>query len=223
MAHPPPRLAILHEDDLIVAVVKPPGIPTAHAPRGETSVYSLLRDSRPFVGVVSRLDEPVSGVVLFGKTSAAAAALAEQFRERSVSKDYVAVVEGRFPAPLGSWVEWVDHLPPLGGDREPGEADTSGREARLRARVVRRSGEVSLVELEPATGRKHQLRRQLSLRRCPIVGDRRYGARLPFPEGIALHARSVAFSHPGTGSPVRLEAPLPPGWRTRFATLLGGG
>lgn len=206
-----------------MAVVKPPGIPTAHAPRGETSVYSLLRESRPFVGVVSRLDEPVSGVVLFGKTSAAAASLAEQFRDRSVSKDYVAVVEGRFPAPLGAWVEWVDLLPPIGGGPEPAEAEEPGREARLRARVVRRSGEVSLVELEPATGRKHQLRRQLALRRCPIVGDRRYGARLPFPAGIALHARSLAFGHPRAGTPVRLEAPLPPAWRTRFATLLGGG
>ena len=80
MAQRPPHLSILHEDDLIVAVVKPPGIPTAHAPRGETSVYSLLREKRPFVGVVSRLDEPVSGVVLFGKTGAAAASLAEQFQ-----------------------------------------------------------------------------------------------------------------------------------------------
>lgn len=206
-----------------MAVVKPPGIPTAHAPRGETSVYSLLRESRPFVGVVSRLDEPVSGVVLFAKTSAAAAALAEQFRERSVSKDYVAVVEGRFPAPLAEWVEWVDVLPPIGGDRGPVEPEEPGREARLRARVVRRSGEVSLTELEPATGRKHQLRRQLALRRCPIVGDRRYGARLPFADGIALHARSLVFSHPREGTTVRLVAPFPAAWRTRFASFLGAG
>lgn len=203
-----------------MAVVKPPGIPTAHAPRGETSVYSLLRVSRPFVGVVSRLDEPVSGVVVFGKTAAAAASLAEQFRERAVTKDYVAVVEGRFPAPLGEWVEWVDHLPEPAGDRGTDEEGEPGRESRVRARVVRRAGEVSLVELEPATGRKHQLRRQLAARRCPIVGDRRYGARLPFPGGIALHARSLAFSHPGTGIPQRVEAPLPGAWRSRFASLL---
>lgn len=93
----------------------------------------------------------------------------------------------------------------------------------MRARVVRRAGEVSLVELSPETGRKHQLRIQLASRGCPIVGDRRYGARLPFPEGIALHARRLAFSHPATGRPVALEVPLPASWRNRFPPLLPAG
>ena len=87
-------------------MVKPAGIPTAHAAAGGDSLYARARATRPFVGVVSRLDLPVSGVVVFAKTSAAAAALAEQFRERTVTKEYAAVVEGRFPAPLGQWVEW---------------------------------------------------------------------------------------------------------------------
>jgi len=234
-------LVILHEDDHLLAVVKPAGIPTANAPSGVESIYTLARRTRPFVGVVSRIDAPVSGVVVLAKTSAAAADLAEQFRSREVTKDYLAVVEGRFPAPLAEWVDWEDLMPldleafgrsargprkgaeeagershPAGSGEEPQE---EGQEARTRARVIRRAGEVSVVELEPATGRKHQLRIQLSRRRCPIVGDRRYGARLPFPEGIALHARSLTLDHPSSGARLRLEAPRPEAWDRRFPPL----
>lgn len=237
MALPSPALEILHEDEHLLAVVKPVGLPTAHAPRGGDSLYARARVGRPFVGVVSRLDLPVSGVVVFAASSAAAADLSRQFRERSVAKDYVAVTEGRFPAPLGTWVEWIDRLAGRGDARaggwpgtralldDDGDADDdepgaeSRAESRARARVIQRAGEVSSVELEPATGRKHQLRIQLASRGCPIVGDRRYGARLPFPAGIALHARSLVLRHPGTGRQVRFEAPVPVEWRRRFASL----
>ena len=236
-------LVILHEDDHLLGCVKPAGIPTANAPRGETSLYTLARGTRSFIGVVSRIDAPVSGVVVFGKTSASAADLAEQFRSRTVFKEYVAITEGRFPAPLEQWREWRDFLPadprvlglglgaagrgglgPVGRD-DAGTVpeDEPGRESVAKARVVRRSGEVSLVELEPSTGRKHQLRLQLALRRCPIVGDRRYGARLPFPLGIALHARKLTIDHPSTGERLFLEAPLPLGWSDRFPALFARG
>jgi len=232
---------ILHEDDHLLVCVKPAGIPTANAPRGEASLYGLARATRPFIGVVSRIDAPVSGIVVFAKTSPAAADLAEQFRSRTVVKDYVAITEGRFPAPLEQWLEWRDVLPAdprvlgLGGlgrgrgqsnarDGDEGGADEEpGRESLVKARVVKRAGEVSLVELEPSTGRKHQLRIQLALRRCPIVGDRRYGARLPFRLGIALHARKLTIDHPSSGERLCLEAPLPPGWSERFPPLFAGG
>jgi len=223
----------------LLAVVKPAGLPTAHAAAGADSLFARARATRPFIGVVSRLDQPVSGVVVFAKSSAAAAAIAEQFRRRTVGKEYEAVVEGRFPAPLGEWVEWVDAVaapsrsgrpgPPLppdphpDPDAAPDPDDDPAPVSSAGARVVRRAGEVSLVELRPRTGRKHQLRIQLAARRCPIVGDRRYGARLPFPEGIALHARRLTLVHPGSGHPVAFEAVPPPVWRTRFPALLAPG
>jgi 23S rRNA pseudouridine1911/1915/1917 synthase len=223
----PPSLETLFEDDHLIVLAKPAGLPTANAPRGATSAFTLVqRQLAPggFVGVVSRLDAPVSGVLVFAKTRGAAADLARQFRERSVDKDYVAVVEGRFPAPLERWVAWHDVI---ARDREPdedgdaGAGADAGREAHSRARVIRRAGEVSLVELMPSTGRRHQLRQQLSRRRCPIVGDRRYGARLPFETGaIALHARRLAIDHPATGQRLIVEAPLPAAWGRRFPSLL---
>ena len=241
MSSTSPSLVILYEDDHLLVCVKPAGVPTANAPRGETSLYTLVRRTRSFIGVVSRIDSPVSGVVVFAKTSPAAADLAEQFRNRTVGKEYIAIAEGRFPAPLGQWVEWCDALPadprglglgatarggsrPMDREKDGGvEEEKLGKESVVKARVMQRAGEVSIIELEPSTGRKHQLRIQLATRRCPIVGDRRYGARLPFPLGIALHARRLKIDHPASGEPLCLEAPIPVGWSARFPPLFPAG
>lgn len=224
-------LTILHEDETLIAVEKPAGLATANVPAHEESVFSVVRqmlarghrrggpaEGAPFVGVVSRLDKPVSGVVVLAKTKDAAASLAEQFRERRVEKTYFAICEGRFPAAVGRWVDWTDTV------ERDSDATSGGspkaRLATLRARVVRRFGEVSLVELEPLTGRRHQLRAQLAARGCPIVGDRLYKARLPFPDGIALHASRLLIRHPSTGRPLELVSAFPGSWRPRFAPLL---
>jgi 23S rRNA pseudouridine1911/1915/1917 synthase len=226
----PPPIEILFEDDHLIAAVKPAGLPTANAPAGRPSLFTWLEQrlaaadgGKAFVGIVSRLDAPVSGVVVVAKSPAAAAGLAEQFRDRSVQKRYVAVVAGRFPAPLGQWVDWSDRLV-RGEGKEASRiapADPAGQEARTRAQVARRAGEVSLVDLEPLTGRRHQLRAQLSARGCPIVGDRAYGSRLPFPEpgGIALHAARLAFKHPVSGAEIALASPVGPTWREAFPSL----
>jgi 23S rRNA-/tRNA-specific pseudouridylate synthase len=156
-----------------------------------------------------------------------------------VLKEYVAVVAGRFPGPLGQWVDWHDLIarkaneqrstirlavaggggPDAADDDESDSAEFAARPAHVRARVVCRADEVSLVELEPSTGRRHQLRLQLAARGCPIVGDRLYGSRLPHPQGIALHARSLRLDHPVSGAPVLLAADWPAIWKTRFPSL----
>ena len=261
-----PHLDVVLEDEQLLAVVKPAGLPTVNAPAGVLSVYSILRSTLPagdFLGVVSRLDAPVSGVLLLAKTRAAAADLSRQFRERQVAKVYTAVVEGRFPAPLGQWVDWHDRIerrdqerrsrlqrgpqsgPHVGTRPAPGEEDdvpedivdgddgpklapagrngADGESCHVRARVVHRAGEVSLVELEPSTGRRHQLRAQLAGHGCPIVGDRGYGARLPFladtRTAIALHALRLSFDHPATGRATTVAAACPAAWAARFPSL----
>jgi len=240
MGHTLPQLETILEDDELLVVMKPAGLPTANAPRGAPSVYAVVKQAMPagaFLGVVSRLDAAVSGVLVLAKTRAAAADLSRQFRERSVEKAYGAVVEGRFPAPLGQWVDWRDRIDRRGQERRStlhretsvdvheadDEEDSAGGRCHVRARVVHRSGEVSLVELEPSTGRRHQLRVQLAGHGCPIVGDRVYGARLPFlaaiRSAIALHARSLRLLHPATRRPLWLTADWPPAWSARFPGL----
>jgi 23S rRNA pseudouridine1911/1915/1917 synthase len=226
------EVPILFEDDELVVLVKPAGLPTANAPQGVESLHGLLkrRAHDGFVGVVSRLDAAVSGVVVVAKTPAAAAGLSAQFRERSVEKAYAAVVAGRFPAPLGEWVDWHDAISRRGDESKsllhPAAAavvdggDESPRAAHVRARVVRRAGEVSLVELEPSTGRRHQLRLQLAARGCPIVGDRLYGSRLPCRSGgIALHAERLGFDHPANATAMRFDSPCRGPWAASFPSL----
>jgi len=263
MFRTPPTPVVILEDDHLLAVVKPAGLPTANAPRGVSSLFTMLQAARSggFLGVVSRLDAAVSGVVVLAKTRPAAADLSRQFRDRLVEKHYEAVVEGRFPAPLGQWVDWHDRITRAGQERRsrllPGagagrsaepvaghrdkelggleEAEAEDGACHVRARVVVRRGEVSLVELVPTTGRRHQLRAQLAGRGCPIVGDRTYGARLPFAAAapgaghagggaaIALHSSRIAFAHPATGRPLMLEAARPASWLTRFPGLFTVG
>lgn len=225
-------VSILFEDADLIVLVKPAGLPTANAPRGAESLHALLKTrlgQAAFVGVVSRLDAPVSGIVVLAKSPAAAGELAGQFRDRSVEKAYSAVVAGRFPAPLGSWIDWRDAISRREGElksqlhaaaaaREGG--DEVPKAAHVRARVVARAGEVSLVELEPSTGRRHQLRLQLASRGCPIVGDRLYGSRLPFRAGgIALHAERLAFHHPGTGDRLAFSVSCRERWKESFPSL----
>lgn len=232
-------LPVVFEDDQLVVVVKPAGLATANVPEGTASVHAILRrrGQEAFVGIVSRLDAPVSGALVVAKTPTAAAALSSQFRARSVAKTYFAVVEGRFPGALDAWQEWHDVISrvpesprstlgspstPTPRRRRSGGRSPPTQSAHVRARVVRRAGEASLVELVPTTGRRHQLRVQLASRGCPIVGDRLYGARLPFGTGIALHARTIAFDHPSDAVRHVFTAPWPVAWRERHAGLLAG-
>ena len=234
-------MKVLLDDSDIIVLDKPVGLATANSPRSETSLYVELVSrfgTGCFVGVVSRLDKPVSGVVVFGKNKSAAASLAEQFRHRTVKKEYVAIIEKRFPSALGKWVTWRDRIHWDDASRRAvievargqnstqagsQKAGTISGSAETSARVIKRAGEVSLVELLPKTGRRHQLRAQLAFRGCPIVGDRMYGSRLPLSFGdgmaVALHAQKLTFEHPKTGDETTVEAEIPKLWKSRCAAL----
>lgn len=219
--------SILFEDAEVVVLAKPAGLATANVPRGQESLLTWLRDTLRgrgrsdvdasdggFLGVVSRLDQPVSGVVVVTRTRQAAASLSAQFRERTVSKTYHALVEGRFPGPAGATLTWSDLLERPAEDGPGGRlSPSSPQEAVVDVTLIARGVEVSLVKLLPKTGRRHQLRVQLGSRNCPIVGDRLYGSRLPFPCGIALHSSELRFDHPATGQPLVFRAPWPASWQ----------
>jgi 23S rRNA pseudouridine1911/1915/1917 synthase len=214
-------LDILYEDNHLLAVNKPAGLPTMGTPGDRATLLTLARLSvkqrygKPgnvYLGVVSRLDAPVSGVVLLARTSKAARRLAEQFRTRGVEKTYWALVEGRVAPAEAECVDWLVH-----DERHrrvhAARPDAPGaREARLRYRTLRAGQDESWLEIELLTGRKHQIRVQLARRDHPILGDRKYGSRRPFGSGIALHARRLVVSHPIGGAAVTLEAPVPAAW-----------
>ncbi|HOM16907.1 MAG TPA: RluA family pseudouridine synthase [Thermoguttaceae bacterium] len=220
-------LQVLYEDNHLLAVNKPAGLATMGMPAGKPSLLEMARryiaekyakPGRAYLGVVSRLDVPVTGLVLFGRTSKAAARLNEQFRTHQVEKVYWALVEGRFEP---QQAEWVDHLAPDRRHRRvrvvrPAQTPPSSehaKEARLLVRRLKFLGQLSWLEIRPLTGRKHQIRVQLAQHGYSILGDRKYGSREKFPVGIALHARRLTLVHPVAQRRLELVAPLPPVWR----------
>ena len=222
-------LEILYEDNHLLAVNKPAGLATMGTPAGRPTLLAVAKEyfkqryDKPgnvYLGVVSRLDAPVTGVVLLARTSKAARRLSEQFRSRRVEKTYWAVVEGMVQPPRDACVDWI------GQDKRHrrmwivGATMPEAKEARLTYRLLNKLGEHSLVEIAPQTGRKHQIRLQLSHRGHPVLGDRKYGSVRPWSEGIALHSRRLVVTHPVGGEPIAMEAPLPEAW-SRFGVPEG--
>ena len=217
-----PGLRILFQDNHLLVVAKPAGVPVQGDASDAFSLLEMVREHRRvaeqkpgnvYVGLVHRLDRAVSGVVVFAKTSKAASRLSDQFRARTVEKVYWADVE--MQRPLGAeFGVWKNHL--LKDERTnvvrivgPGK----GLEAITEWKVLAKANVTALLELRPKTGRSHQLRVQCAAVGLPIVGDRRYGARSLFPDGIALHAVSVSFDHPTTKERLTFSTPPLGDWK----------
>jgi 23S rRNA pseudouridine1911/1915/1917 synthase len=218
---------ILYEDNHCLAVAKPAGsLSTHYAGREETvdrAVKKYLKEKykKPgnvFLGIVHRLDRVVSGVLLFARTSKAAARLAEQFRQGTVEKIYWAVVEGRMAKSSGELHNWLKKDEPTGRVMVVSPKVAGAKEASLEYQQQAYAKGLSWLEIRPRTGRTHQLRVQLAHQGHAIFGDRKYGSSQSF-DHIALHARTLTFIHPVRGEPISLTAPLPPSWQYRFAPL----
>jgi 23S rRNA pseudouridine1911/1915/1917 synthase len=224
-------LDVLYEDNHCLAVAKPAGSVSAHF-QGEKETLDRLvkrylkkKHDKPgnvFLGVVQRLDKPVSGVLLFARTSKAAARLARQFREGTIEKVYWAVVEGSVSRAAGSLEDWLLKNEDAGRVEVVDPEDRGARQALLHFQSRGEHGGLTWLELRPQTGRTHQLRVQLAHHGHPIYGDAKYGSIHTFGPAIALHARSLTFLHPIRYEPITLTAEVPRAWRGRFAYLLRG-
>ncbi len=216
-------ISILYEDNHCLAVDKPAGMLTQGDATGDESLLDAARaDLRKryqkpgnvFVGLLHRLDRPVSGVVLLAKTSKAAARLSQQFRESAVRKRYWAVVEGRVAPSTGRWEDWLEKD---GSQGSRVVAPGQGRHAITEYWVLDQDHRFTLLELHPLTGRAHQLRVQLASRGRPIAGDTRYGAKTPVPaldggRRIGLHAFALGFTHPTHRQWLEVFAQAPADW-----------
>ncbi len=193
-------IPILYEDNHLLVVNKPAGILVQGDATGDVDLLTLAKHyikkeyQKPgnvYLGLVHRLDRPVSGVIVFARTSKAARRLSKQIRERQAQKRYLALVEGNLPV-TGRWVDSIKRK------GKNAWIDLAGKKAVLEyvvAKVCRHNVRYVAIDLE--TGRHHQIRLQFSHRGNPIVGDYRYGSRMEFPAGtIGLHAHALTIAHP---------------------------
>ena len=214
------RWPVFHEDNHLLVLYKPAGLLAQGDETGAANLLDLAKawikqrhekPGRVFLGLVQRLDRPVAGVMLFARTSKAAARLSEQLRRRHARKTYLAVVEGRPPEAGGGLTHFIERADRL--SRIVAQPTASSREARLTYRVLETAADRSLVAIELHTGRKHQIRVQFAQVGCPILGDARYGARILLPSRqIALLAREVRLEHPTRRETLSFSCPLPVGW-----------
>lgn len=195
-------MEVLHKDANILTISKPSGLLAQPASTNEADVLARVRAflatdeaDEPFVGLVHRLDRPTSGIMVLARSSEAARTLSKQFRERTVEKQYLAVVEGELRG-VGTWRDYLANPE----DRPPSVVDASdpeGKLAELSWQGLCTADERSLLLFRLRTGRSHQIRLQAAERGYPVVGDTRYGAAPSVADNaIALHHTVLRIEHP---------------------------
>ena len=218
-------LTVVYQDDDLAVIDKPAGLTTHPAPghpagtllNALLSLFPELADTgleRP--GIVHRLDKDTSGLIVVARSRQAHARLSDQFRNREVTKVYLALVKGRVE-PAEGVIEAA-----IGRHRTQRKKMTvseQGREARSRFKVIRRFQNQTLLEVKIYTGRTHQIRVHLAAIGYPVIGDATYGAPSPdFPRQF-LHAHRLGFRHPATGDEMSFTSPLPPDLALPLARL----
>ena len=214
-------MTVVYEDNHIIVVNKTASEivqadKTGDTPLSETvKQYLKEKYQKPgnvFLGVTHRLDRPVSGLVIFAKTSKALTRLNEMFRTSEVKKTYWAVVKNEPEEPEGELIHFLVRNEKQNKSYAYDKEVPNSKKAILHYRLIGRSENYYLLEVDLKTGRHHQIRCQLAKMGCPIKGDLKYGSPRSNPDGsICLHARRVRFIHPVSKELIELEAPLPEG------------
>ena len=213
-------MQILYEDNHLIAVAKKAGDIVQGDKTGDVPLSDLVKaylkekyqkPGNVYLGVVHRLDRPVSGVCLFAKTSKALPRLNKMFAEReAVRKTYLAIVANKPPQQEGTLTHWLTRNEKQNTARAYDREVPHSKKAILDYRLVAQSERYFLLEVTLHTGRHHQIRCQLAKIGCPIKGDLKYGSPRSNPDGsISLHAWRLSLEHPVSHAPLTIEAPVP--------------
>lgn len=212
-------MTVLYEDNHIIIVNKSSSEIVQGDKTGDKPLVEIVKEyikekyhkpGNVFLGVVHRLDRPVSGVVVFARTGKALARLNEMFRTKDVHKTYWAIVANQPPAPEGELTHWLVRKEQQNKSFAYDKEVPQSKKAILDYHVIAKSDRYFLLEVDLKTGRHHQIRCQLAKMGCPIKGDLKYGAPRSNPDGsISLHARRIRFVHPVSKKEICVEAPVP--------------
>src|SRR5476651_2107530 len=221
---------VLYEDNHLIAINKRAGDIVQVDDTGDASLedkvkrYIAQKYNKPngaFLGVVHRLDRPVSGVILFAKTSKALDRINKMFKAHEMHKTYYAVVRKKPNPEAGTLVHWLIKNPQKNVTKAHDHEVPGSLRAELHYKLVGELDGYYLIEVDPITGRPHQIRVQLSTLDCPIVGDNKYGyTRGSLKKTICLHSRKISFIHPIKKELIEIYAPLPKdGFWEKFEAL----
>lgn len=225
------NLKILYEDNHLIAVYKPAGMLVQGDKSGNINlldeVKAYIKENRKkpgnvFLGLLHRLDRPVSGIVLFAKTSKGASRLSEQFRNGSIRKIYHAVTAGKPPRQKNKLVHYL-RKDTIEKKALACEKQTAGcRRAELEYELLKTKNGFSLLKIKPTSGRFHQIRFQLASIECPIAGDIKYGANKKFigEKNITLSATGLSFKLATKNEWKNILIPIPSGWEQYFSVNL---
>lgn len=239
------NLKILYEDNHLIAVVKPAGVlsqpthkatawrgqgdlPAQAGKTGDVSIFDEVKaylkekyhkPGNAFLGLLHRLDRPVSGIMLFAKTSKGASRLSEQFRNQTIEKIYHAIVAGKPLKVRGMLVNKIQKSKGKSQNFNPKfksiENNKTGQEAVLYYEIIKSIGSYSLLKIKIEGGKFHQIRAQLSLAGFPILGDVKYGSKTALPnEAIALCATGLSFYPATSNEMVKLSIKVPEEWNS---------
>ncbi len=210
---------VLYEDNHIIVINKAAGEIVQGDKTGDKSLCDTMKQyikekyAKPgnvFIGLPHRLDRPVSGIVVFAKTSKALERLNNMFRDGNVKKIYWAITKGKPLPAQGEISSWILRNEKMNKSFSYPKEVKGSKHALLFYRQIAASQNYNLIEVELKTGRHHQIRCQLSSIGCPIKGDLKYGAQRSNPDGsISLHARYIEFTHPVSKELIQVTAPLP--------------
>lgn len=227
------NITVLYEDNHLIAVKKLSGDIIQSDKTGDVTLteqvksYIKKKYNKPgdvFLGIIHRIDRPVSGVVVFARTSKALTRMNELFREKEIKKEYWAVVEEKPPLENGTLVNWLKKNQEKNRSRAYDKEVNESKKAELKYELLGRSKNYYYLKINPLTGRHHQIRVQLNFIDCRIKGDVKYGAKRTNKDGsIHLLARSIEFIHPIKKEKIKILAnpPIDPLWN-EFLNLSKG-
>lgn len=213
------HMTILYEDNHLLIVSKPHGVPSQGDETGDTCMVDIAREyirdtyQKPgniYVALLHRLDRPTGGILMLAKTSKAAERMSKMFQLHAIQKTYYAITEN-IPSPTSAELtHWLRKMPDKNQVRAYQHEVSDSKIAKLTYEVLATKGSRALVAVKPTTGRQHQIRVQMASIGCVLQGDVKYG-RTTFnsDKNIALFAKEVVFEHPTTKEMMRITAPLP--------------
>lgn len=211
-------MEVVYEDNHLIVVNKAAGEIVQGDKTGDKPLSEMVKEylkdkyrkpGNVFCGVIHRLDRPVCGLVVFAKTSKALSRMNRIFQERKVDKIYWAITKNAPSKAEGTLIDYISTGPTNKSYASP-EPRANAQRAELDYKVIARADYYSLIEVRLHTGRKHQIRVQLSAMGCPIKGDLKYGAHRSNPDGsISLQSHHIRFEHPVSGEMIDIEAPVP--------------